>query len=156
MRAPFQILVIPFRRAVEDVEYAVLQRSGAGWWQFVAGGGEDDESPRDAALRETWEETGLVAEGELIVLDHEARISREAFSAAALWGPDVYVIPEHYFAVDVGDRQLRLSSEHAAVRWLSYDDAHGLLRWDSNRTGMWELSERLKRAKEDPSVLRRI
>ena len=103
----------------------------------------------------TREEVGLDAEGKLIVLDHRAYVPKDAFSVAALWGPDVYVIPEYYFAFDVGSAQLRLSSEHTQVRWLSYDHARDLLHWDSNRTGLWELRERLTRAKQDTSVLRR-
>ena len=52
MRAPFQILVIPFRRTAAGLEFAVLRRSDADYWQFVAGGGEDDETPLQAARRE--------------------------------------------------------------------------------------------------------
>src|SRR5437868_2175553 len=59
-RAPFQVLVILFRRtASRDVEYAVFRRSDDGAWQGIAGGGEDDETALEAARRETFEEGGI-------------------------------------------------------------------------------------------------
>lgn len=41
MRAPFQILAIPFRKD-KSFQYAVMHRSDCDQWQFVAGGGEAD------------------------------------------------------------------------------------------------------------------
>lgn len=35
--------------------------TGDRWWMFPGGGIEDDESPREAAVRELFEETGLIA-----------------------------------------------------------------------------------------------
>jgi len=54
------------------------------------------------------------------------------------------VIPEHCFAVDVEDAALILSHEHEELRWATVDQANALLTWDSNRTALWELCERLK------------
>lgn len=60
MRAPFQILAIPFRKtASREMEFCVFHRSDLDQWQFVAGGGEDDEPPTEAAIREISEETGI-------------------------------------------------------------------------------------------------
>jgi dATP pyrophosphohydrolase len=145
MRAPFQILVIPFRRTPVGPEFAVLKRSDAGCWQFVAGGGEDDESPQQAAERETKEEIGIAADGHLIQLDSMATVPKDCFGAAGSWGQGVYVIPEHCFAVDAGDHALVLSGEHTDLRWVPYDQASSMLKWDSNRNALWELNERLKR-----------
>jgi dATP pyrophosphohydrolase len=144
MRAPFQILVIPFRRTAGGVRYAVLRRSDAEYWQFVAGGGEEGETPTQAAQRETREEVGLC--GELIALDSLATVPKDCFAAAAAWGPGVYVIPEYCFAVDAGDAPLTPSAEHKELVWATYEQAHGLLRWDSNRNALWELNERLRAA----------
>ena len=42
MRAPFNVLVIPSYRAPDaETRYCVLRRADAGFWQWVAGGGED-------------------------------------------------------------------------------------------------------------------
>lgn len=136
--------MIPFRRRSADLEFAVLRRADTGWWQFVAGGGEDAETPLQAALRETVEEVGISGPGPLIPLDSMATIPRDSFDAASLWGPSVYVVPEHCFAVDATDRTLVVSGEHTELRWASYEEARTLLRWDSNRNALWELNERLR------------
>ena len=144
MRAPFQVLVIPFRRVPAELEFAVLKRRDAGYWQFVAGGGEDNETPAQAAGRETREEIGF--SGQMVQLDFLASVPKDCFAAADAWGEDVYVIPEHYFAVDVGSSDISLSQEHTECRWVSYDEALSLLKWESNQNALWELNERLKRA----------
>ena len=141
MRAPFQVLVIPFRQRTERPQFAILKRSDAGYWQFIAGGGEDSETPLEAAQRETQEEAGIT--GQIMTLDSLATIPKEGFGGSELWGQDVYVIPEHYFAIDVGESDITLSREHTEVRWVSYEQACRLLKWDSNRNGLWELQERL-------------
>ena len=89
MRAPFNALVIPFYRAPgAQTLYCVLLRADAGFWQWVAGGGEDAETPVEAAVRETREETGI--EGPLYALQSqasapEARLSTE--HTACEWLP---------------------------------------------------------------------
>ncbi|MDX9955097.1 MAG: NUDIX domain-containing protein, partial [Anaerolineae bacterium] len=61
-RAPFQVLVYPYRRKLDgQIEIALLKRADAGYWQGIAGGGEDPESPLEAARRETYEESGIPA-----------------------------------------------------------------------------------------------
>jgi len=150
MRMPFQVLVVPFRRTATGVEFAVLKRSDADWWHFVAGGGEEGETPLDAARRETREEIGFAPKGEFLRLDSMATIPRHWFAAAASWPPDVYVVPEYAFAVETGEAELTLSEEHSELRWLPYDEAHELLTWDSNRTALWELNERLHVGATDP------
>ena len=42
-------------------------------------------------------------------------------------------------------QEIKLSDEHPEYRWLKYDEAHKMLKWDSDRTALWELNERLKR-----------
>jgi len=143
MRAPFQVLVIPFRRSERGYEFAVLRRRDTGWWQFVAGGGEDKETPVQAAQREISEETGLAGRG-LMKLDSCNTVPKHAFADAEAWGPEVHVIPEYCFAVDATDDEIVLSDEHTEMRWVSYDEARRLLKWDSNRNALWELRERLK------------
>lgn len=145
MRAPFQILVIPFRWTATGPEFAVLKRKDADYWQFVAGGGDDRETPAQAAQRETEEEIGIT--GELMRLDSLSTVPKNCFGASDSWGPEVYVIPEHCFAVDVERCPLTLSEEHTELRWVPYERARSLLKWDSNRNALWELNERLK----DPS-----
>ncbi len=56
-RAKFQVLIIPFRTVGNGVpEFAITKRSDMDVWQFLSGGGEDDEIPLQAAKREANEE----------------------------------------------------------------------------------------------------
>ena len=150
MRAPYQVLIIPFRHTVTGLVFAVLKRADTGAWQFASGGGEDAEMPVQAAQREMQEEVGLNVEGQLRELDATATIPVSVFNNVARWGDDVFVIPEHSFAVDVKDAALILSDEHTELRWVAYDEARALLKWDSNRTALWELTERLRRQLCEP------
>ena len=38
-RAPFQILVFPYRRRGDKFEFALFRRADDGYWQGIAGGG---------------------------------------------------------------------------------------------------------------------
>lgn len=149
MRAPFQVLVIPFRRTARGVQFAILNRSDANYWQFIAGGGKHSETPFQAAQRETEEEVGMPSDVVLMKLDSMATVPKDCFAAAESWGDHVYVIPEHCFAVEIGNSELKLSAEHTDFQWLEYEEAMQKLKWDSNRNALWELNERLK--KEDSS-----
>ncbi len=127
------------------IEYAVFQRADAGFWQGVAGGGEDDETPLQAAMRETYEETGLDIQSGWIELDTTASIPVTAFRDSFLWGEDVYVIPQYSFGVLVQGLEITLSHEHKSYRWLPYQEACDCLKFDSGRTTLWELNTRLMR-----------
>jgi dATP pyrophosphohydrolase len=149
-RAPLNVLVLLFRRTAEGPEFAVLRRADEAGdvWQGVAGGAEDDESPLEAARREFFEETGVSAERLWVGLQARCSVPAVVFAAWKDWPPDLYVVEEHAFAVELAaDDAIVLSKEHAEVRWLPYEDAHALLRWDSNRTALWELNARLTGAR---------
>ncbi|MEU9397034.1 NUDIX pyrophosphatase [Streptomyces sp. NPDC048324] len=142
-RAPFQILVVPFRRAGERIEFAVLRRQDMDVWQAVAGGGESGESPQQAAVREAREELGLDEAVALYPLQTTASIPARFFADRDSWPAGTYVVPEYAFAADLTDIEIKLSDEHSAVQWLDCKAAGNLLRFDSNRTAVRELHERL-------------
>ena len=87
MRAPFQVLVLPYRWQEGKPEYAILKVVDGEYWQFVAGGGEDQETPLEAARRECLEETGL--EGEPFPLDSLTTIPKDHFLSASTWPESV-------------------------------------------------------------------
>jgi dATP pyrophosphohydrolase len=142
-RAPFQVLVLPYRRSVVGMEVAVLHRTDYDAWQFVSGGGEAGETIEMAARREAREEAAIPDSAAHLALDAMAMIPACWFSAWPTWPPDVLVVPEHAFAVDVDAHTLVLSDEHDDVRWVGFDQAVALLTFDSNRVALWELHERL-------------
>src|SRR2546423_5770178 len=143
-RAAFQVLIIPYRIDADgQPQYLLFKRSDLDVWQWIAGGGEDDEEPEQAARREALEEAGIPQDACLMRLDSMASIPALHFADRHLWGDEIYVIPEFSFGVEVQNREVCLSGEHSACAWLDYETARSRLEWDSNRTALWELHNRL-------------
>ena len=143
-RAPFQVLVLPFCHIQgRQLEYAVFRRRDAGYWQFIAGGGENNEKPIEAARREALEEAGIAPDSEYIILDSRNTVPVEGVTGEFTWGKDVYVIPEYTFGVRRNSEAISLSREHTEYRWVSYEDAVAMLQWDSNKNALWELDARI-------------
>jgi dATP pyrophosphohydrolase len=142
MRAPFQILAIPYRKH-PALEFCVLRRADNDQWQFVAGGGEDAETPLEAAAREISEETGIQA-NRITELVSMAYVPADVISEyhRKHWSPNTFVLPEYHFAFECGSG-ITLSGEHLGCEWLSYHDAMSRLTWDSNKTALYELNCRL-------------
>lgn len=147
MRAPFQILAISYRITKGELCFCVFRRADSDAWQFIAGGGEDNEKPMEAALREIREETGFVAE-KLTELKSIAFVPAEIVTEnmRAHWKKDIFVIPEYSFAFEC-NADPTLSCEHSEYQWLPYDAARKLLKWDSNKVAMYEIMCRLNSIK---------
>ena len=144
MRAPFQILVLPFRRREGRLELAIFRRADDGSWQGIAGGGEDDESPVQTARREAQEEAGIPTSAPLYRLRATGRIPVAGFGEHRRnWPRELVELPEHAFAVDCTEIDLKLSGEHTAVEWVDHARAQAQLRWDSNKVAVRELHQRL-------------
>jgi dihydroneopterin triphosphate diphosphatase len=144
-RAPFQVLVIPYRRRFDgDYEFALFRRADEGYWQAIAGGGEDKETPLQAARREAFEEAGITLEAPCRPLDTMASVQVTCFRDSHLWGDSVYVIPEYCFGVDTTSLTLILSNEHTELRWARYAEAAQMVRYDSNRVALWELNQKIR------------
>ena len=143
MRAPFQILAVPYRFIENELCFCVFHRADSDVWQFIAGGGENNEKPIQAALREIKEETGVTAE-KLTALQSVAFVPAEvvAKNLRAHWDKNIFVIPEYSFAFECS-ADPTLSSEHSEYKWLPYDTARKLLKWDSNKVAMYEAMCRL-------------
>ena len=144
-RAPFNVMVIPYRNTKEgQFEHALLKRTDAGFWQGISGGGEDNEIPLEAAKRETYEETGIAMDSDIIQLDTMHSIPVTVFAVGDLWGKDVYVIPQYGFGVSANNQQIVLSHEHTEYKWLKYEQAYDLVEYDGNKTVLWELDRKLR------------
>ena len=143
-RAPFQVLVLPYWQTADSLEFAVLSRADDTCWQGLAGGGEDQETPLEAAKREAHEEAGIPAEARFIELEAVCSIPAYLFRGGASWGDALYVIPEYSFGVDCTGRQVALSGEHVELQWLAYSEARERLTYDSNRTALWELHQKIR------------
>lgn len=113
---------------LDEGRVLMIQRSDNGRWALPGGGQELGESVRDAAIRETQEETGLDIDVTGVV--------------------GIYSDPRHVIAYDDGEvrqefalcltgaatgGQLRTSSESTRVEWVPLDEVPTLNASDSTR-----------------------
>lgn len=135
-----QILAIPYKIVDGSPLYCLFRRSDSEYWQFIAGGGEDEETPLEAARREIFEEGGVKADN-IIQLTSLCYVQVDIFRKRHLynWPKDMYVVPEYAFGFEcIGD--IVLSHEHTECIWLTYDEARSKCKWDSNKTALYELN----------------
>lgn len=144
MREPYQILSIPYRIVDGTPLFCIFRRADSSYWQFIAGGGENGETPIEAAKRETIEEMGVEPKN-IKQLTCIAYVPAEvvAESRRQHWDKNTYVIPEYSFAFEC-DSDPTLSLEHIEYKWLTYDEARKLLKWDSNKVAMYEIKTLLE------------
>lgn len=145
-RAKYQVLVLPFQRCENKGIYCIFKRSDMDVWQFIAGGGEEeDESPLVSAKREAYEEASILESERYSMLDTQCSVSTEFFrKARQVWGEDCLVIPEYSFAVEISNKDMKLSHEHTEYEWVDYDTAVQRLKFDSNRVALWELDNKIR------------
>lgn len=141
MRAPFQVLVFPYQMVNNELCYLIARRSDNGIWQAISGGGEGNESIREAAERELVEETKLVGLNWQL-LDSMCMLPKIYYAGNENWIEHPYVIPEYCFSVQV-KIEPQLSHEHTEYSWCSYKEAKEILEYDSNRIALWEANQRL-------------
>ena len=143
VRAPYQVLILPYYKGEKGIEYAIFHRSDADYWQGIAGGGEDGETVIESAIREAWEEAGIPKNSLYMRLDTVTSMPTEGFADSFHWDKNIYVINENCYGVNVIDKQLKLSYEHTEYKWVKYNDASSCLKWDGNKTALYELNKRL-------------
>ena len=148
-RLPYQVLVLPYFKE-KDYLYAIFKRSDLEFWQGISGGGEGNELPLDAAKRETVEETGI--DSEFMKLDSMTTIPAENIGSYHIG--KALVVPEYAFGVKAKSKNLRIGKEHSEYRWLPFREAHKLLKYDSNKTALWELNQRLTKEVANGKVIR--
>jgi len=66
------------------------------------------------------------------------------FKKSYLWGEDLYIVPEYTFGVCVdGAEDMKLSHEHNELRWDNIEDGMKMLKYDGNKTALWELNQKV-------------
>jgi dihydroneopterin triphosphate diphosphatase len=140
-KRPESVLVVVHTRGGEVL--LLERREPRGWWQSVTGSLEPGETPREAAVRELREETGLGADG-LVDLGLSAR-----FEIAPAWrhrfAPGVVENLEHAFALPL-DAVVEVCldpAEHLQYAWLARDDALERMSSHTNRAALERIFARL-------------
>ena len=145
-RAKYQVLIIPFKKINNKNLYCIFKRKDMQIWQFISGGGEDEDiSQLASAKREASEEGNILKTEKYFSLETLCSIPTMCFkNARSIWGKECLVIPEYSFAVEISTSSIQLSSEHLEYKWVNYDTAIQKLRYDSNKTALWELDNKIK------------
>jgi bis(5'-nucleosidyl)-tetraphosphatase len=110
--------VVVFRKNGSDNEYLVL-KYGVRHWDFPKGHLEENETSLEAALRETFEETGLkvnIVDG---FKDKISYIFRTNYSE----GQIIYKEVEFFLGEVDLNAKVKLSHEHSKFKWEKYDKA---------------------------------
>ena len=145
MRIPKQVLIIPYRNIDDKIEYCIFKRKDMNVWQWIAGGAEDfDKNILESAKREFWEET-KIKDVLIQQLELTCKIPVVNIVKDFIWGEDVFYSEEYAFSVNITNKKIQLSNEHTEYKWVDYNEAKSLLRYDSNKSALWELDIKLKR-----------
>jgi dihydroneopterin triphosphate diphosphatase len=138
MRQPIQVLVYPVKATTLGWDYLLLHRiaSRGDFWQGVTGGVEEGEAPLDAAMRELFEEAGLIPSA-LTQIDYTYSFP-VVDGWRHLYAEGVKEIVEYVFVAQVDGRQApRIDSrEHDKWEWFDLHQALDLLTWPENREAL--------------------
>lgn len=121
------VSVVVLRGTGDGTRMLVARRAGAylhAAWSYIAGHVAEGESGWQAALRELREETGLIPEE-----FYATSFCEQFYSAQA----DCVEIVPAFVAPVASDATVHLNKEHSAFRWVTLEEAAGLLPFGSQR-----------------------
>jgi dATP pyrophosphohydrolase len=127
-----------------DLQVLIMERADkAGFWQSVTGSLENDETPRQAAIREVLEETGLDAN----LYDLQDWQASNVYEIYPHWrhryAPGVVENTEHLFGLELPSKlPIKLApNEHVRYEWVDWREA-------AKRVFSWTNIDALKRLGE--------
>ncbi len=116
------------RRVNSKTEFLALKRSPdqiyPNLWQPITGKVDGDETAIEAAIRELFEETGIIADKMWVVP-----------SVNSFYSPDgnyISMIPVFLFEI-LTDKQVVLSDEHCEYFWGIYPEVRRMYSWPAQR-----------------------
>ncbi len=141
-KQPISVLVVIYTSVMEVL---LLERADfPGYWQSVTGSRDDDESLRDTAIREVFEETGLDV-ARHVLTDWQAQNVYDIYPKwRHRYPPGTTHNTEHVFGLQLPDvMPVRLSPrEHLSHIWLPWQEAAEKVFSPSNRAAILRLPEK--------------
>jgi dihydroneopterin triphosphate diphosphatase len=138
-KQPRSIQVVIFAEIEKQQEFLLLKRiqSHGGFWQSVTGSLEDNETHRQAAVREVFEETGIHCNAEELIDLELTNIFEIAPQWRSKFAQDVTHNEEICFALQVEKCEVRLDAlEHQDYLWLDAERAYAMFYWSSNKKAL--------------------
>ncbi len=140
-KIPISALVLIY---TPELQVLIMERADkAGFWQSVTGSVEGDETPKQAAIREVLEETGLDAT-KYNLQDWQASNVYEIYPHwRQRYAPDVLENTEHIFGLELPSKlTIKLApDEHVRYVWVDWREA-------AERVFSWTNIDALKRLGE--------
>lgn len=141
---------IVFKNHTFDPKFLTLKRNDdakvhPGIWQIVTAKIDEGEKAYETARREVFEETGLKP--------CELYVAPSINHFYNYMDDSINLIP--VFIAEVDSDDVKISYEHSAFEWLSFDDAYGRIHWENQRKMLAEAYNHIK-SKELFKTLRRI
>lgn len=143
-----QLECLVFRKQEDTYEFLLLKRipSKGGFWQPPCGGKEEfDQTKMDAAYREILEETGINKDNIVRVLEN---VHSFTLDKHYLTNEPIPPIEEFAIGFEVDSKtKVRLDNniyvEHDEYRWVNFDEAIRLLKWQNNKDSFEKLHKLL-------------
>lgn len=151
-KQPVSVLVVIYTaapstglRAGSDV--LLLERADyPGYWQSVTGSRDDEESLRETAIREVFEETGLDANAYALTDWQEQNVYEIYPKWRHRYATGIMYNTEHVFGLQLAQQvAVQLAPrEHLNYQWLPWSLAAEKVFSPSNRAAILELPERVR------------
>ena len=125
MKQVYAAGIILYRITDVGIMYLLIRYSHAGHWDFAKGKIEEGETDQQAALRELYEETGIVD----VTIDEtfDKHIEYEFM----MFDGSIAHKHVHFFLGKTHQEHVRLSDEHNSFIWLAYEAAYTRLTHES-------------------------
>lgn len=118
--------IVIFRKE-NDKRLFLLLHYPSGHWDFVKGKIEKDENPREAAVRETTEETGIKMLN--FIENFEDSIEYNYQFEGKLVHKEVV-----FFLAYTSETEITLSHEHVDYAWLPFEEAYKKTTYDNAKS----------------------
>jgi dATP pyrophosphohydrolase len=145
-KQPVSVLVVIYTAALDVL---LLERADfPGYWQSVTGSRDNEETLRETAIREVFEETGLNAEQHTLSDWQKQNVYDIYPQWQHRYPPETKQNTEHVFGLQLTQQvPVQLSErEHLNSQWVPWNIAADKVFSPSNRVAILELPERIRHA----------